>query len=75
MQASPEHKLGTNESRQILARFLEDQTDAASLKQVKDFLKDKVLSQFPIFALNEDYMRALAMIIVGKLERAHSLVH
>jgi len=51
-----------------------DQTDASSLKEVQDKLKDRVLSQFPIFALNDDYMRALTLIIVDKLDRAYSLV-
>lgn len=30
--------------------------------------------QFPIFALNEDYMRAIALIIMDKIERAQNLV-
>ena len=58
----------------MLARFLQDETDAASLKEVNDSIRDRVLSQFPVFALNEDYMRALAMIIMDKLERADKLV-
>lgn len=33
-------------------------------------MREKVLSQFPVFALNEDYLRALAMIIMDKLGRA-----
>ena len=37
-------------------------------------MEDKVLSQFPIFALNDDYMKAIAMIIQDKIERAKVMV-
>ena len=37
-------------------------------------MEDKILSQFPIFALNEDYMKSLAMIIQDKIERAKAMV-
>ena len=40
----------------------------------KQFLEDKVLSQFPIFALNEDYMKSIALIIQDKIERAKVMV-
>ena len=63
------------ENRKILARFLEDQNDEAALRETRNYLKDKVLTQFPIFALNEDYMRALTLIIVDKIERAQSLIN
>lgn len=33
-------------------------------------MREIVLSQFPVFALNEDYIRALAMIIMEKFESA-----
>jgi len=62
------------EVRLILARFLEDECDEAGLRETKDFLRDKALTQFPIFALNEDYMRAITMIIMDKIERAHTLI-
>ena len=58
------------DTSQILARFLEDETDASALNEVRNELREKVLTQFPVFALNEDYMRALTMIIMEKLERA-----
>ena len=45
------------------------------MRETRNYLKDKVLTQFPIFALNEDYMRALTLIIVDKIERAQSLIN
>ena len=42
--------------------------------EAKQFLEDKVLSQFPIFALNEDYMKSIALIIQDKIERAKVMV-
>ena len=68
-----EHRVETNDSRRILTRFLEDETDYEALKQTQDKLKEKVLTQFPIFALNEDYMRAITLIIMDKLQRAEQL--
>ena len=44
------------------------------MKEARAFLEDKTLSQFPIFALNEDYMKAIATIIQEKIERAKQLV-
>ena len=31
--------------------------------EAKSLLMDKMLIEFPVFALNEDYMKALALII------------
>ena len=71
----PEKKLTNSGSRKIFAKFLEDESDAASLKQAKDLLKERVLTQFPIFSLNEDYIRAITLIIMEKIERAQSLIN
>ena len=48
-------------TRDILSKFI--QGDTAALKEARAFLEDKTLSQFPIFALNDDYMKAIATII------------
>ena len=72
--AEPNQLYSTAQARETLARFLEETSDAASLKEVNDAIRERVLSQFPIFALNEDYMRALTMIIMDKLEKADVLV-
>jgi hypothetical protein len=37
-------------------------------------MMDKMLIEFPIFSLNEDYMKALAMIIQSKIDMIKSLI-
>ena len=32
-------------------------------------LADKMLTEFPVFALNEDYMKALGFIIQNKIDQ------
>ena len=56
-----ESQLSQSVTRDVLGKFI--QGDSSSLKEAKAFLDDKTLSQFPIFALNEDYMKAIALII------------
>ena len=75
LETQPEQTIATSQARTALARFLEDQSDVASLKEVKDIMRDKVLTQFPIFSLNEDYMRAITLVIMDKLEKAQTLVN
>lgn len=41
----------------------------------EDFLIDKVLLEFPIFSLNEDYLRAIANIIFVKIEQAQNIIN
>lgn len=72
IEAQPEQMF--KDTSEILARFLEDETDVKSLNQAKQAMREIVLSQFPVFALNEDYIRALAMIIMEKFESAQILV-
>ena len=38
--------------------------------QDEDFLIDKVLLEFPVFSLNDDYLRALANVVYMKIETA-----
>ena len=40
-----------------------------------DFLFDKMLLEFPIFALNDDYIRAIANIVHMKLDQAKNLIN
>jgi len=35
---------------------------------------DKMLIEFPVFALNEDYMKALALIIQNKLDQIKNII-
>jgi hypothetical protein len=39
-----------------------------------DFLVDKILLEFPVFALNEDYMRALANIVFMKIDSVQNIL-
>ena len=43
-------------------------------QEVISKLDDLMLIEFPVFALNEDYMRALAIIIEHKLEQIRSII-
>ena len=58
----------------MLAKFIQGDNDEQALKEAQQFMEDKVLAQFPIFALNEDYMKSITMIIQDKIERAKLLV-
>ena len=42
--------------------------------EAKSLLVDKMLIEFPVFALNEDYMKALALIIQQKLDQIKSII-
>ena len=37
-------------------------------------LQDKLLLEFPVFALNEDYLKALSHIVFMKLDSAYNLL-
>lgn len=49
-----------------LRRFLKGDWDMDH--QGEDFLIDKVLLEFPIFSLNEDYMKSIVNIIFVKVD-------
>jgi hypothetical protein len=57
----------------VLKRFLRGDWDLDH--QGDDFLLDKILMEFPVFALNEDYIRALANIVFMKLESVQNLLN
>ena len=40
----------------------------------EDFLVDKMLTEFPIFSLNEDYMRAIVNIIYMKIDQVQNVL-
>jgi hypothetical protein len=37
-------------------------------------MMDKLLIEFPVFALNDDYLKAISMIIQGKVDEIKGLV-
>ena len=38
-------------------------------------MMDKMLIEFPVFGLNDDYMRALAMIVQGKVDTIKTIIN
>ena len=50
--------------------YLQESMDLES----KSLLMDKMLIEFPVFALNEDYMKALALIIQQKLDQTKDFI-
>ena len=66
-----DEKIGNNDDLEDeLARFMESSTDTTSLNRVRHAIRQKVLSQFPIFALNDDYLRAISLVIMDELVEA-----
>lgn len=43
--------------------------------QNDDLLYDKILYEFPVFALNDDYMKALANIIFMKIDSVRNMIN
>ena len=57
----------------VLKRFLVGDWDLDH--EGDDFLLDKVLLDFPVFSLNDDYLRALTNVIFMKLESVQNLLN
>ena len=55
---------------EVLQKFLRGNWQTNALKEAVAFIKSKMLTEFPIFALNDDYMKAIAVIISSKLSLA-----
>jgi len=55
----------------VLKKFLRGDWD----QDDDDFLIDKILLEFPVFALNDDYIRSLANIIFMKLDSVRNLIN
>lgn len=55
----------------VLKKFLRGDWD----QDDDDFLIDKILLEFPVFALNDDYIRSLASIIFMKLDSVRNLIN
>jgi len=45
-----------------------------SLDLIDASLSDKMLVEFPVFALNEDYMKALAITIQNKIDHIKNVI-
>lgn len=57
----------------VLKKFLRGDWD--NLRQDDDFLTEKILLEFPVFALNDDYIRSLANIIFMKLDSVRNMIN
>ncbi len=57
----------------VLKKFLRGDWELG--EDSEDFLMDKVLLEFPVFALNDDYLRALTNIVFMKLESAQNVIN
>ena len=58
----------------VLKRFLRGDWELDPSTSPDDFLVDKILLEFPVFALNEDYMRALANIVFMKIDLVQNIL-
>ena len=57
----------------VLKKFLRGDWDL-DLDSCEDFLLDKILLEFPVFALNDDYLKALANVVFMKLDSCQNLI-
>jgi hypothetical protein len=56
----------------VLKRFLKGTWDENEAQD--DFLADQMLISFPVFALNDDYLRALANVVYSKVEAVRNMI-
>ena len=48
--------------------------ESIEYEELKASMMDKMLIEFPVFSLNEDYMRALASILQSKIDHIKQLI-
>ena len=59
----------------VLKKFLRGDWDLnQKCSDSEDFLLDKILLEFPVFALNDDYLRALSNIVYMKVDSCSNLI-
>ncbi len=60
----------------VLKKFLRGDWDLnqKTSSDSEDFLLDKILLEFPVFALNDDYLRALSNIVYMKVDSCSNLI-
>ena len=49
--------------------------DSVEYDDLKASMLDKMLIEFPVFGLNEDYMKALAMVVQTKIDAMKSMIY
>ena len=58
---------GVADSKTLAEIELQDNSMLA-LQEVRTFFLDKILSEFPIFALNDDYIKAITKVVFNKVK-------
>lgn len=58
----------------VLKHFLKGDWENEAAAIGDEFLLDRVLLEFPVFALNDDYMRSLANIVFMKIDSARCML-
>ena len=66
IEKQPEHV------SKVLKKFLKGTWDES--EEPDDFLGDKILIEFPVFALNDDYLRALANVVFSKIDAVRNMI-
>ncbi len=51
----------------VIKYLFKNKDDSDGTFESKSKLKEQILSEFPVFGLNEDYMKALSIIIWDKI--------
>lgn len=68
IQRQPEHVA------KVLKHFLKGDWENEAAAIGDEFLLDRVLLEFPVFALSDDYMRSLANIVFMKIDSARCML-
>jgi hypothetical protein len=68
VQRQPDH------IAKVLRKFLRGDWEEKA-NDGEDFMLDKVLLEFPVFALNEDYMKAIGNVVMMKVDSAMNVVN
>ncbi|CDW89599.1 UNKNOWN [Stylonychia lemnae] len=61
------------QTQKILKKFLKGDWEIDHTGE--DYLVDKILLEFPVFSLNEDYIRALINIVFSKIDQAQNMIN
>ena len=67
--------VSTNRGAGVSKFLVKGLQESVEYDDLKASMMDKMLIEFPVFGLNEDYMRALAIIIQGKVDTIKSIIN
>lgn len=57
--------------RRLLRQFNDSNFDADASSRIAD----KILTEFPVFALNEDFLKALSLILQDKMDQVKQMIN